>query len=104
MERKALQKVVMFGGEVRWEGHDIDVGFQAYQSPEFGKNHLEYTVIGSFKTEPGVEGLPFIRLVPELKGSFLENVTPSNPALVITSRDDTALGAMNKSNFQIQKG
>ncbi|KAI9649435.1 hypothetical protein NHQ30_002011 [Ciborinia camelliae] len=103
--RKSPSKTsVMFGGDVHWEGHNIDVGVHVYQSPEADKNNLEYTIIGSFKTEPGVEGLPFVRLVPELKGSFLEDVTLQNAALVIASRDDTALGAMNKANFPIQKG
>ncbi|KAJ8064932.1 hypothetical protein OCU04_007236 [Sclerotinia nivalis] len=93
----------MFGGEVQWEGHDIDVGVHVYQSPEAGKNNLEYTIIASFQTEEGADGLPFVRLIAELKGSFLEDVILQGAALVVASREDAELGQMNKSNFPIQK-
>ncbi|KAF8305444.1 hypothetical protein DL93DRAFT_2160293 [Clavulina sp. PMI_390] len=105
---------VLLGGEIEWKGWVIDVAVHIYTPTnskaitaggEKGKGGgLEYTVYGQFANTVEGNGLLLAKLIPELEGTFMEDIRLEGAAIIIASCDDGQLGPLNKSGYPIRKG
>ena len=110
---------VMLGGEIEWKGC---VGVHVYSRRPLtdryeykreatavtdgkgsgGGKGLEYTVYGQFSNTLKENGLLLANLVPELKGTLMEDVMLEKAAVIIASCNDGQLGPLNKSGYSIR--
>lgn len=112
---------VMLGGEVEWKGWTIDVGVHVCISRSSGSTNqhafastdnkgiereksLEYTVYGQFANSVTNNGLLLADLIPELKGTFMEDVRLEGAAIIIASCDNGQLGPFNKGGYSVRQG
>jgi hypothetical protein len=92
---------VMLGGEISWKGFTFDAGVHLYNTP--GEEGLDWTVFGQFKATQG-DGLALASLIPELKDSFLKDITLKGAAFIIASKDDPAFGVFNAAGYPAHQG
>lgn len=104
---------VLLGGEIEWQGWVIDAAVHFYTPTsgkaitaggEKGKGGLEYTVYGQFTNTVDGNGFSLTKLVPELEGTFMEDIKLEGLAVIIASCNDGQLGPLNKSGYPVRKG
>ena len=102
---KQAKTDILFSGQLGWHGYVFDVGVHVYDSDD-GKDTLEYTIYGTFRTPSGtpMTTFPLATLVPSPPGNFLGDITLTDAALIIASSDDPAFGALNHSGYPAKQG
>ncbi|KAJ7055058.1 hypothetical protein C8F01DRAFT_1373976 [Mycena amicta] len=111
----AKSSSVILGGELHWEAFTLDAGVHIYRAPSTTTvggpssqpqaDSLQWTVFADFVTDRNSQqGLALSSLVPELKGSFLGDVTLEDAAFIAASQDDPEFGSYNPTNFPVTQG
>nr|GAT46477.1 predicted protein [Mycena chlorophos] len=109
------QSSAIIGGELHWETFAFDAGVHIYRAPAQQKSDaaaqpgqadtLQWTVFADFVTDANAsQGLALAAIVPELKGSFLGDITLEDAAFIVASQDDPDFGSFNTTNFPAKQG
>ncbi|KAF7302406.1 FAD-binding PCMH-type domain-containing protein [Mycena chlorophos] len=109
------QSSAIIGGELHWETFTFDAGVHIYRAPaaqnpdavaqESQADTLQWTVFADFVTDANAsQGLALAAIVPELKGSFLGDITLEDAAFIVASQDDPDFGSFNTTNFPAKQG
>jgi hypothetical protein len=89
---------VMIGGEVNFEGMTLDALVHLYKGANKG---LEWTIFASLSTSGDV--LALSKLVPELKGTFLD-LALTEACFVVASQDDPQVATITHTPYSFHKG
>ncbi|KAJ7233678.1 hypothetical protein C8J57DRAFT_1729399 [Mycena rebaudengoi] len=90
---------VVLGGEISFEGFTLDALVHLYQGQD--NSGLQWTVIASLTAAGNI--LALSKLVPELKGTFLD-LTLTNAVFVAASQQDPSVSSYLTTPYPIHQG
>lgn len=91
----------MLGGQVEWLDQEIEVAAHLYSIP--GDRNVHYTVFGRLSTVDG-KGFCLADHVPGLENSCFSDISLTDAAILIASRDDTEFASALLCPYTFKKG